>query len=416
MTNLNKQIFSVIAAGTMVLNIATPAFAGTTIELSGNGTESDNKAIVNQNSNTTVTQSNVADIKNNVDIKSNTGGNDANSNTGGNVKVETGDATSNVTVKNTVNSNAANVDCCDTGDTNVLISGNGEDSDNFVKLNQNHDTTLTQRNEANVENDVDVDSNTGDNDAEDNTGGDVSIETGDANATVKVGTTANANWARIGGSSNGGSLTARITGNGEDSDNKIKLNNGGDVTLTQWNLADIENDVDVDSDTGYNDANDNTGGDVMIETGDADTDVTVDNMVNFNAADVNCGCLLDDVLAKISGNGEDSDNKIIANLGGDTTATQANELDCAGHHDSCADVDVDGDTGHNDANDNTGEVDADSDPSIETGDADATVKVNNSGNSNAFGVDMDDLDLPDFGGLHFSFSFDLGDLLDLLNG
>lgn len=415
MTNFNKQIFSVIAAGTMVLNLATPVLADSTIEISGNGKNSDSTVNLDQNHSTTVTQSNVANISNNVDVKSNTGGNNAKDNTGGNVKVETGDATTKVTVNNTANTNSANVDCCAAGgNTDVLISGNGKNSDNTVKLNQNNDTTLTQQNNADVKNKVNVDSNTGDNDAEDNTGGDVSIKTGDTDTTVKVGTTANANWAQIGGgSSNGGSLTARILGNGKDSDNKIELDFDNDVTLSQWNVADIENDVDVDATTGDNNANDNTGGDVMIETGDADADVTVDNMVNFNAADVDCGCLMDDVLAKISGNGKDSDNKIKANLGGATTATQGNTFDCDGHYDSCADVDVDANTGDNDANDNTGEVDTNSDPSIETGDTDSTVKVNNAGNSNAFGVDLSDLDLPNLGGLHFNFSFDLGDLLGL---
>lgn len=406
-----------MAAGTMVLNVATPALAGNTIEISGNGTDSDNKAVVNQNNNTTVTQSNVADINNNVNVNSNTGNNKASDNTGGNVKVDTGDATSTVKVNNAANGNAASVDCCaNSGDTDVLIKGNGKDSDNNVYLNQNSNTNVTQQNYADVKNDIKVNSNTGNNDAEDNTGADVTIETGDADTTVKASTKANANWARIGGSSDGGSLTARIIGNGKDSDNKIDIDLDNSVELTQWNEADIENDVDVNSKTGHNDANDNTGGDVVIETGDADTDVTVDNMVNFNAADVDCGCLMDDVLAKISENGKDSDNNIYANYGGTTAATQGNIFDCAGRE-SCADVEVGSNTGDNEAEDNTGEVDADSDPRIETGDADTEVKVNNTANGNAYGVDLGDLDLPNFGGLHLSLTFDLDfleDLFDLL--
>ena len=39
MTKFKKEIFSVIAAGAMVLNLATPAFA-TTIVISGNGSNS----------------------------------------------------------------------------------------------------------------------------------------------------------------------------------------------------------------------------------------------------------------------------------------------------------------------------------------------------------------------------------------
>ena len=223
-------------------------------------------------------------------------------------------------------------------------------------------------------------------------------------------------------SSNGGSLSARILGNGSNSDNEIDLELENNVWLDQINVLDLENDVDVDSDTGDNDAEDNTGGSVLIDTGDVDTDVTVDNMVNFNAADVDCGCLLDDIMAKISGNGTDSDNEIELEVEGETDVEQENYCGAEGPgiqsgnrgSDCETDVDVDSDTGNNDAEDNTG--DPGDDPTVETGDVDNNVEVNNSGNVNAFGVDLDDLDWPDFSGFSFSFTFDLQDLLDLLNG
>jgi len=412
MTNFKKQIFSVMTAGVMVLNLATPAMA-TTITVSGNGSDSDNEVKFEQEHTTDVEQYNTADVENKVNVTSNTGNNDAEDNTGGNVGIDTGDSKSTVSVNNTLNSNSADVDCCVGGDTDIEISGNGADSNNDVDVDRKNNVWLDQINEANVDNDVDVDSDTGNNDAEDNTGGDVTIMTGDADTTVRLSTVANANIARVGSASaNGGSLSARILGNGADSDNDIDLDFDDEVDVEQWNTADVNNEVDVDSDTGDNDAEDNTGGDVIIDTGDADTLVTVDNMVNFNAAEVDCGCLLDDILAKVSGNGSDSDNKIELDLDSETEAVQGNEFDCAGK-DSCADVDVDSDTGDNKAEDNTTQPDGD--PSIETGDADTTVEVENSANSNVFG-DLGDLELPDFGSLHLSFTFDLQDLLDLLNG
>lgn len=410
MTNFKKQIITAAATGAMLLNIATPALAGTTITVSGNGSYSDNEVDIEQENKTEVNQWNEADVQNEVKVTSNTGDNKAEDNTGGNVKIDTGDSTSKVTVNNNLNSNAADVDCCQAnGDTTVEVSGNGTDSDNNVWLDNENKVDVDQTNKAKVDNDVNVDSNTGDNDAEDNTGGNVEILTGDTDTTVKVNTSANSNWAKVGGSSNGGSLTAKILGNGEDSDNEIDLELENNVYLDQWNEADVENDVDVDSETGDNDADDNTGGDVIIDTGDATTKVIVDNMVNFNAADVDCGCVLDDIDAKVSGNGTDSDNEIELELEGKTDADQTNKFDCAGQ-DACSDVEVDSDTGDNDAEDNTGPVD--SDPSIETGDADTEVHVDNSGNSNAFGVDLGDLDLPN--GLSLNFSFDFGAFLDWL--
>jgi len=126
-------------------------------------------------------------------------------------------------------------------------------------------------------------------------------------------------------------------------------------------------------------------------------------MVNFNAADVDCGCVLD-LTAKIAGNGTDSDNKIKADVEGGSEVFQDNAicLDNSG--------DVDADTGDNDAEDNTGSVD--SDPSITTGDADTNVSVENSGNANSYGDNVDS-DWPSFD-FDFSFDFDLSDLLAAL--
>ena len=422
---LKRKIAAVVTSGALLFSsFATPAFAATTIEISGNGTYSNNDATVTTTNTTTVVQSNDANISNNVDVDADTGKNDANDNTGGDVSIETGDVDTEVTVSNTVNSNSANVDCCPTGDTEVLISGNGSDSTNKVKLDQDTDTTLFQDNDAYIYNKVDVDGNTGKNDANDNTGGSVEVTTGDVDTKVAISNAGNVNSAQIGDdSSGGGSVSAWITGNGTGSYNKIKLDLDNSTFLAQSNNAYIHNDVDVDGNTGKNDANDNTGGDVMIDTGDVDVDVDVDNMVNFNVADVDCVCLLSDLLAKISGNGSDSENKIKAYLDESLTVFQDN---CAeendgpyseGNRDKCGldnDVDVDADTGKNDAEDNTGTPEGD--PSVETGNADVDVNLDNSGNVNVFG-EAGDLELPDFDfDFDLDISLDLSDLLSALLG
>src|SRR3989344_8850664 len=180
-----RKLTTAFAAGALLFSsFATPAFAGTTIEISGNGSSSDNDANVTLQQQTTVVQENNADIDNNVDVSADTGNNDANDNTGGDVDIDTGDATVDVSVSNTVNSKTANVDCCPTGETEVLISGNGTDSKNNAELNMANETELFQSNNADIDNHVDADAKTGKNDAEDNTGGSVSIDTG--NATVKT--------------------------------------------------------------------------------------------------------------------------------------------------------------------------------------------------------------------------------------
>ena len=404
---LKKQIISIIASGAVLLQATIPAFADTTLVISGNGADSKNEVKIESNQSTLVTQNNDAKINNQVNASSDTGDNEAEENTGGDVSISTGDATTDVNVQNTVNSNAASVDCCGNNDVDVLISGNGADSDNKVELKDEKDSGVQvfQDNNADVKNHVDADSNSGDNEAEENAGGDVSIETGDASTTVGVSTTANANWAQVGGNGSNPTLSLRIVDNGADTKNKIKLDLDGGVLLTQNNDAKVVNDVDADADTGDNEAEENTGGDVSIETGDATVDVTVDNMVNFNWADVDCGCLFD-LLAKIEGNGVDSDNKLEAKLGGDLEVFQDNVADKLKN-----DVDADADSGDNEAEENTGDVEG-SDPSIVTGDADTTVEVGNAGNSNSYGADVP-ADFPEVG-FNFNVSLSWAQLMALL--
>ncbi|MBI3443342.1 hypothetical protein HY008_01600 [Candidatus Woesebacteria bacterium] len=423
MSKFQKKVASVIAGGALLLNMALPVLAQSTTSLviTGNGADSDNTENVTIQSSTTVVQDNTAKISNDVDASSDTGNNDANKNTGGDVTVQTGDASTAVAVSNEANSNVADVNGCCSVDAWVEISGNGADSDNDASLKLKTDTSVFQTNDAKIKNDVDADSDTGSNDAEKNTGGDVTIATGDADTAVVISNKANSNWAQIGNGGGNGSVSLRILGNGADSDNTINLSLARSLTLVQDNFADIKNKVDADSDTGNNDANKNTGGDVTIETGDASTWVGIDNLANFNWADLNCGCLLD-VSAKIAGNGWKSDNDINATLSDSKAAFQTNDFVCGKdghdgwgldlvdgwdhhpkHKKACNDVDADSDTGSNDAEKNTGFHEGD--PTlIETGDAETLVEVATTANSNVLSEGSG----PEFPEFDFDFDFDFG--------
>ena len=87
-------------------------------------------------------------------------------------------------------------------------------------------------------------------------------------------------------------MTAKIADNGSDSDNDIDLDlsDGKGDGVFQDNSADLDNKLDeLEAETGDNDANDNTegsGGDPMIETGDAGVDAEVVNQFNANEAGV----------------------------------------------------------------------------------------------------------------------------------
>lgn len=408
MNKLTIKIATAVSSAALVASsFATPLLA-TTVEISGNGSDSDNTVSVEQSNNTQVTQNNTANISNNVNVSSNTGDNEAEDNTGGDVSIETGDSSANVTVSNSANSNQASVNGCCPTDTSVKIAGNGTKSDNDATVKTKNEANVNQDNYAKIKNNVDVDNNTGDNKAEDNTWGDVAIETGDADATVTIANAANANWAAISaGSNGGGTLGVEIVGNGSDSDNTAYVELESKKNIDQDNDANISNDVDVDNNTGYNKAEDNTGGEVSIETGDASATVDVSNMANFNAANLEgCGCI-DDLEVLVKGNGTDSDNDVTVKLKSYTKVDQDNDYSCGGHGGylgflseyfgnhrggSCADVDVDNNTGDNKAEDNTSH---DGDPSIETGDADADIEVSNEANQNIVGdVEIDFPEIP----------------------
>jgi hypothetical protein len=406
MTNLQRKLTSAIATGALLFSTALPAL-GVTIELSGNGVDSYNKADVELESETYVNQTNTANITNDVYAVSDSGNNDANRNTGGDVSIDTGSAGTLVNLDTTANSNVAEVDGCCAPDVDVKISGNGDDSYNKVELDVNEDQKdpaiyVGQSNLANVSNYVDAYAKTGYNDAKSNTGGDVEILTGNALTGVDIKNLLNSNSAIVGGEGGAPSISAQILGNGVDSYNKIDLDFEHEILVMQDNTANLTNDVFAKSVSGFNDANRNTGGGVSIDTGDAVTDVSIDNMANFNWADVDCGCVFD-VWAKIAGNGDDSFNKIEADLEAESDLTQGNLANFRNPVDAFAK------TGYNDARSNTG--DPGDDPSIFTGNATTVVDVSNEANTNLKGFELGwefpDWELPEeWEEANFEFGFE----------
>ena len=375
MTIKAKRITTAIATGAILLNAISPVAFATEITVSGNGSSSDNVVKVSTSNSNVVKQNNNADVKNNVSSNASTGGNSSSLNTGGDVKIKTGDATSKTSVDNNLNTNKANVNNCGScnGAADVTISKNGDGSENTVKINNANENFVYQDNNANVYNKVNADAKTGKNDADFNTNGDVKIVTGDATTKVSVGTTANKNVANIGGGNgagNGSSVT--IYNNGAFSDNSVKLNDYSAVVIDQDNKAKVNNDVDAKSDTGKNDADYNTGGDVKVKTGDAETKVKVNNKVNFNAADVDCECLLNDLDVNVEKNGAKSDNKVKASDNSDLFVYEDNDAKLKNN------VDGDAQSGKNDSDFNTG------DPKVKTGNATSKTDVENDGNVNLY--------------------------------
>jgi hypothetical protein len=420
MRKKTARLLVIPAITLLLLSAFSPAaFAYTATEISGNGDDSTNTAVVTKVQSVVVVQDNFAHIENRINANTSTGGNRANDNTGGDVTVNTGSATSNVNVENKVNANIAQVEECD-GCEKVIeatISGNGSYSDNTAIITSVTDTAVYQDNFACIDNDVYANPNTGDNEANRNTGGAVNITTGPATANVNISNQANANLAEIGDngpSSDTGWVAAKIINNGSNSDNFVNVNLDRFALIAQENFARIDNWVNANPDTGNNWANDNTDGDVAIRTGSATSNVNVDNRANFNFADIEC-CGTDH-LTKFEGNGSDSssnaiftrveDLAVFQNGGNMVTDAQANGLNSLLGGGTYLEswINANAETGDNWAKRNTNE---EVDPYILTGPATSNVNVSNLGGVNIFDSEgyRHVPQIP-----HFHFDFNLGEV------
>ena len=107
-----------------------------------------------------------------------------------------------------------------------------------------------------------------------------------------------------------------IDGNGAGSNNDVDVDATSSNTVSQTNDLNVLNEINVVSDTGNNDANRNTGGDVEIDTGSSDISQTTLNQGGINTAAFDgCNCLFDGVEIIASGNGADSTNNVVCPAG-----------------------------------------------------------------------------------------------------
>lgn len=403
---LKSRFITAIATGAVLMNALAPLSFAETIDITGNGSFSTNTAAVTNTQTQVVTQTNVANVTNAVTTNANTGGNKADFNTGGDTVIKTGDATNNVNVSNELNKNIANVDCCNQDSLKVKIAGNGAYSTNNAAATNTDTKYVTQANTANVTNAVTAKADTGKNDASFNTNGDSIIVTGNAKNNVTVNTEANKNVAVIGGPvvANPRESSITIEGNGAFSSNSVALAKTSAVVLTQASTATIVNAVTAKANTGKNTSSFNTGGTTAIVTGNAKTNVDIDNKVNFNAASIDCGCLVGDLKAKIADNGSFATNRIAATLDDAVFATQT---PVAYLTNAVYDKNK---TGRNDASYSTGHYNGD--PAVITGSSESNTSVSNAGNVNIFSEGVN-LHFP--GDWNVGLNFDLGALLALIN-
>lgn len=267
----------------------------------------------------------------------------------------------------------------------ITVSGNGEGSNSNININVGNNTNVTQDNTADVNNNVDITADTGNNTANENTGGDTSITTGNVDISSNIENTGiNQSYVDVGCCP--GNVDLNILSNGSDSNNNINYTQNYGTNVSVNNNANITNNVNGKANTGYNEASNNTGGNVSIRTGSIRVEDTIkNNGVNVYVVEASSGNS-QDVSITIKENGSGSVNTVeftdesSTNIDINNSATIVNE--------STWDLN----TGGNKANGNTG-----GDVTITTGDILFKSTIENTGiNVGLVDVDCcdDDKDRP----------------------
>jgi hypothetical protein len=176
-------------------------------------------------------------------------------------------------------------------DTNVTISGNGANSDNNAEVSNSNTTVITQSNSSVVGTVISSDANTGDNTANGNNKGDVTITTGEAKNRTKVNVQTGSNDASVTSCCGcEGNTTLDINGNGNKSDNTAKVNTANTTVAQQTNSSKVWTILSNKSNTGGNKANNNNQGNVSITSGNAKNKTKVRVQTGGNSLETTACC------------------------------------------------------------------------------------------------------------------------------
>ncbi len=172
-----------------------------------------------------------------------------------------------------------------------VITDNGSGSTSEIQVESNSQTTVSQGNDANVENNVAGDLNSGSNQANDNSGSDTLVSTGDVSGEANIDTSVNSNTASSTDCCAIGTGDVNISGNGAGSATNVSVTQNRTVETFDHNQSDVNNNVNIQGSSGDNTTSGTTGGTSRIVTGDVNTSVTVNNNTNSNDVEVDCDCV-----------------------------------------------------------------------------------------------------------------------------
>lgn len=274
-------------AGSVALFAATvlPAVAANNCSNSTTGPFATNYCTITNSSSVSVTNTNNANITNNVTAVSHSGGNSASYNTLGGA-ITTGNASLNATVSNVANVNTTTVSGGPAASSNSGVNEiTGPYSDNRITITNVQSVGVNNINNAHVANNVAATSDSGANLADYNTGP-AAIQTGSSRVGLTLNNHLNDSATGIAAGAGGsGSNSGENSTTGPFSTDYITITNTASAAVNNMNNLELANAVNVLSRSGANSASYNTlgGG---IDTGSAVAGVGVGNEGNINTTTV----------------------------------------------------------------------------------------------------------------------------------
>ncbi|KKQ95091.1 MAG: hypothetical protein UT66_C0005G0010 [candidate division CPR2 bacterium GW2011_GWC1_39_9] len=241
------------------------------------GANSENDAIINVKNDAKIENENRTDVDNNARVKANTGDNEANYNTGSGT-VRSGDIDLAFDIATMIGFEDMDMDMG--GGTWSISVGNkttGYNSDNDAKVKISNKFKLKNENKTDIDNYINACLNTGDNEANYNTGngsitsGDIDFET-KLKSQVDLGSGGPLAMPKMGDISAGNNKT------GANSENDAIVNLTNKMTIENENKTNIDNKICINANTGDNEANYNTGNG-SVTSGDISGSVAVTNTV-----------------------------------------------------------------------------------------------------------------------------------------
>lgn len=331
------------------------------------GYESDNKAETDVNSEFEVSNHNLESILNLGEGIVNTGDNEVEENTDDS-EIETGNIIAGGGFVNVVNFNETHGSTTILADFTAINDTTGAESDNEAEIELVSETEIRSCSMVHAVNTAGMDVNTGENEAEENTGEGL-IETGDIGALIMNGNFANGNLVEIDNNDPDDGIfnfmamaTNMITG--ADSDNEASTEIENEVEVNNFNTASIFNLAYIGANTGENEVEENTM-EGELTTGLIVAEVELENSVNmaYNLLNLNSGTGMIEI--ENSNTGHNSDNEVDVEI--------ENEVELKNTNFSMLNnmVEIGLNTGGNEMEENTG------DSNLGTGDVSADVAITN---------------------------------------